>query len=63
MIKNPDRLKLTMQLEDKIKEMGGRVTSSNSYLDGYGSVISFTFNGKDFNIDLLDETILEKNIY
>ena len=63
MIKNPDRLKLTMKLEDKIKEMGGRVTSSNSYLDGYGSVISFTFNGKDFHIDLLDEAVLDKNIY
>ena len=63
MIKNPDRLKLTMKLEDKIIELGGKVTSSNSYFNGNGSVISFTFNNKNFCIDLWDEKILEGEIY
>ena len=51
------------KLEESIKNIGGAIDESTSYMDNYCQQINFKINEKEYTIDLTDMDIVNTYTY
>ena len=51
------------KLEESIKNIGGAIDASTSYMDNYCHQINFKINEKEYTIDLTDMDIVNTYTY
>ena len=50
---------IALKLEESIKNIGGTVDESMSYMDNYCHQIQFKINEKEYTVDLTDMSVVD----